>query len=81
MSLNKLGAITKDTLIPLGSMVIIVAVAMWVGSLATKVDAMVVKDAPSRVEFNQMCAQLSKIEDKVDVVNTNLLKLATRDKQ
>jgi len=79
MSLHKLGAITKDTLIPLGSLVIVFGVAMWIGSVATKVEAMQIKDSPSRAEFNAICSQLSKIEDKVDLVNNNINKFYKDD--
>ena len=75
------GAITQNTLIPISLLIIFLGVAFWIGSLATKVEAMSLKESPSRAEFNQICTQLSNIEDKVDVINGNLLKLAARDKQ
>ena len=74
------GAITQNTLIPISLLLVFISAAFWIGSLATKVNAMVDKDAPTRSEFNQICGQLNNIEKKLDNVNTNLLNLSARDR-
>ena len=81
MSLNKFGAITNRTLVPLSAITVIAFIIYWVVGYAAKVDAIVQKDSPSRPEFNQICSQLSDIEKKIDTTNNNVLRLATRDKQ
>lgn len=69
----KLGAITQNTLIPMSLAFIIFGAAIWVGGLATKVDAMIDKDSPSRNEYNQLCSQLDKIQNGVDSINKTLI--------
>ena len=72
--------INNNTYVPIGVIIIVVAVGIYIGTLATTVAAMKEKDSPSRTEFSQICSQLSNIEKKVDTVNGNLLDLAKRDK-
>lgn len=72
MSLKKIGAITQNTLIPISMVMVIGGIIFFVGTLATKVDAMSDKDSPSRTEFNSMCQQLSDIKKGVDGINTYL---------
>lgn len=69
--------LTKDTLIPLGLAFTLIAViisgAFWMGSLSTRVDAMVDKDSPTRYEFNQLCTTISGIDTKLTSLNTFLM--------
>ena len=72
MSLNKIGAITMNTLIPISVVFAIGGIIFFIGTLASKVEAMAEKDSPSRTEFNQMCDQLSSIQKGVDNINIYL---------
>lgn len=72
MSLNKIGAITMNTLIPISLVFAIGGIIFFIGTLASKVEAMVEKDSPSRTEFHQMCEQLSSIQKGVDNINIYL---------
>lgn len=69
---DKIGAITMNTLIPLGLLFTIGGVIFFIGTLSSKVEAMVIKDSPSRTEYNQMCEQLSSIQKGVDNINIYL---------
>ena len=69
---GKLGAITMNTLIPLGMFFAIGGVIFFIGTLASKVEAIIDKDSPSRTEYNQMCEQLSSIQKGVDNINIYL---------
>lgn len=72
MSLNKIGAITMNTLIPISVVFAVGGIVFFIGTLASKVEAIIEKDSPSRTEYNQMCEQLSSIQKGVDNINIYL---------
>ena len=71
------GKLTKETLIPLGLVmtliIVIISGAFWMGSLSTRVDAMNDKDSPTRQEFNQLCTNISSIDNKLTNLNNYLM--------
>ena len=72
MSLKKLGVITQNTLIPLSLAIGLLAAAVWMGTLFSRVQSLEAKDAPSRSEFSAMCTQLSEIQKGVGDINNYL---------
>lgn len=68
MSLKTFGSITPNTWVPISSLVLIFVVAMWIGSLASKVEAMETKNSPTRAEFDKLSDDTSYIRGKIDEV-------------
>lgn len=72
--------ITKETLVPIGAIVIVAAVCIWVGALADQVSAINIKDSPSRAEFNSICDRLDSIDGSLKNINQNILNIAQSGK-
>lgn len=64
--------ITKDTLLPVGLVISIIAASIWLGSLTNQIAELKYKDSPSRTEFNQMSSQLIEIQKGVTEINIYL---------
>lgn len=64
--------ITKETLIPIGLVLSIVAASIWLGSLTNQIAELKHKDPPSRTEFHQMSSQLIEIQKGVTEINIYL---------
>jgi len=65
---QKLGAITQNTLIPIGFVLVLLSGAIYVGRLAQAVDNIIDKDSPSRSEFNKLSDDTTYIRQRIDQV-------------
>jgi len=69
---DKKTILSKDTLIPIGFVIVIVTCAYFIGTLASRVQAQEVKDSPSRTEYNTMCERLNSIDKGISDINSYL---------
>lgn len=67
------GYIKRELLLPISLVITLLGGFFWLGSLSAKVEEIVLKNSPTRIEFNSMEKQLTDIKTGVDKINSYLL--------
>lgn len=66
------GYITREFLLPISLVLVLLTGFFWLGSLSNQVSEIVSKNAPTRTEFNSMEKKLDNIETGVQNINLYL---------